>query len=509
MVNLIRRFQKPLLIVIVILVIISYVIFYNMNATRGLPTSDSVATIYGRGVTHMQQEKAAMRFQVTFLLRMTDVLFALGGQEAAIAAMMGQDPGGAAVENYIWNSMVLRHEAEALGVTPSEAEIETAVKTTPAFQTNGQFDYNKYAIFNQNVLSHRGFTTADLQDVIADQIRVSKVRDLIGATTHASPAEVREIYVQRNQKSDISYIRLKLDDFKAAVPVSDEDVSKLFNERQATLKTDEKRKVRYVGFTLAAESKAMTPKDRAQATQKLAERAQNLAIALTEKGASLESVAAQQQVAVAETPLFTQQDAPSELGRSEEAVQAAFKLTEAEPHSDPVSAENGYFVMELSGTEPSRPMTLEEAKGLLTEQIKNERAQEAMNLKASELRTKIDAELKVGKSLEEAAQTAGVTVEKLPGFSLGDRSQGGDAPESSAIRSRAPELKEGELSELVPTPTGGILVRVDKRLPIDEAAFEKEKVAETQRFERQQDAMLFMDWLRVRRNAAEIKPLRG
>lgn len=509
MVNLLRRFQKPLLIVVVVLVIISYVVFYNLQATNGLPTSSSVATIYGRGLTSIQLDKAAKRFDVAVRLQMSDVLFALGGREVAFA-MFGQSPSTRAVEDFIWNSMVLRHEADALGVAPSQAEIEEAIRKIPPFQTNGQFDPMKYALFNQNQLSPRGFTPDDLGDIVADQIRLAKLRELIGAATHASPGEVREQYIDENQKSDISLFRLKLDDFKAAVQVIDEDVTKLYQERQSTLKTPEKRKVKYVGFTLAGESKPLAPKERAEATQRLAEQAQNLAIALTEKGAKIDEVAAKMQLKVQETPAFAQGEPPSELSRSEEAAEAAFQLTEAEPHSDAVNAENGYYVLELAGTEPSRPLTQEEAKEQLTEQIKMERGQEAMNLKVAELRTKIDTELKAGKTFEEAAQTAGVTLEKLPAFSGSARQmQGQEPPETSAIRERLASMTEGELSDLVPVENGGLVIHLDKRLPIDDADFEAKKKEVAEQIERRQDAMLFDDWLRVRRNAADVKVPQG
>jgi hypothetical protein len=70
-------------------------------------------------------------------------------------------------------------------------------------------------------------------------------------------------------------------------------------------------------------------------------------------------------------------------------------------------------------------------------------------------------------------------------------------------------MKEGELSELLPGESGGVIAHVDKRLPIDEAAFEKEKTQLAQNLQQQQDAQVFQDWLRVRRNAANVQAARG
>ncbi len=75
---------------------------------------------------------------------------------------------------------------------------------------------------------------------------------------------MREQYIERNQKSEVSFVRFKIEDFKAAVKVTDEDVAKLFEERKSTLKTPEKRKVKFVAFTLPDAQKALAGPERAR-----------------------------------------------------------------------------------------------------------------------------------------------------------------------------------------------------------------------------------------------------
>ncbi len=99
-------------------------------------------------------------------------------------------------------------------------------------------------------------------------------------------------------------------------------------------------------------------------------------------------------------------------------------------------------------------------------------------------------------------------VEKLPPFSAADQSRQ-EQPETSTIKGRASEMKEGELSEFVPTATGGLLVHLDKRLPIDEADFAKEKAKLAEEIGRQKGGAIFMDWLRERRKAANVQPVHG
>ncbi|HEV7406567.1 MAG TPA: peptidyl-prolyl cis-trans isomerase [Chthoniobacteraceae bacterium] len=505
MVNFIRRFQRPLLTVLVIVVIISFVVFFNMQpgGRGGFAQGDAVARIYGNKVTQLDKQKGENLFGVCAELQLTDLLFALAGQEA-FGAMFGQPVTNATVDNYIWNTFVLRHEADALGITATESEKEEAIKGLRRFQTTGAFDYPKYKLFLDNRLSHRGLSQADVEMLVSDQIRLNKLRVLLATTVEPSPTEIREQYVERNQKSEVSFVRFKLEDFKADVKVTDEDVAKLFEEKKGSLKTPEKRKVKFATFTLQAEQKPLVGPERARAMQMKAAQAQDFALAMTAKDADFDAAAAKAGLKVEETPLFAEAEPPAELGKTEQAAEAAFRLTKAEPNSDVINAPNGYYVLQLSGTEEARPLTLEEAKGQLTEQLKQERSQEAMNLKAAEVRAKIDAELKGGKTLEQAAEVAGVKVEKLPAFAAGDQNRQ-EPPETGTIKGRASELKEGELSEFVPTATGGLLVHLDKRLPIDEAAYATEKAKVAEEIGRQKGGALFIDWLRERLKAANVQ----
>ncbi len=169
MVNFIRRFQRPLLTVLVIIVIVAFVVLFNMpSAKNGFAHSDAVAKIYGHSVSQLAVQKEEHRFELCAELQLTDVLFGLGGREA-FGAIFGQQVTNAAVENYIWNTMVLRHEADALGITTTEDERAEAIKGMRRFQTNGAFDYPQLQALPQNRLSHRGLTQDDVELLVSDR----------------------------------------------------------------------------------------------------------------------------------------------------------------------------------------------------------------------------------------------------------------------------------------------------------------------------------------------------
>src|SRR5690606_32528031 len=86
---------------------------------------------------------------------------------------------GRAVENFVWNSLIVEHESERLGVAPTDSDVADAIKALPAFQTNGQFDPVKYQEFVQEMLMPRGFTDTQIEELLRDNLRTRKLMELI------------------------------------------------------------------------------------------------------------------------------------------------------------------------------------------------------------------------------------------------------------------------------------------------------------------------------------------
>lgn len=494
MVNIFRRFQQPLLVALTIVIIISFVVLYNLPNRSGNFSTNEVARIYGRTVTQGEAQRTGRRFEVCRDLQLQEMLRSLYGQPQSLAE---------AQENFLWNSIILRHEADQLGVVPSESEVETAIRALPAFQTNGAFDSSKYTMFLQMALAPRGFTPRELEEVVADDLRLKRIKQILGATVSATPSEVKEEYTRQFQKRQVSVVRINAEDFKKAAQVSEEDIKKLYEGKKESLKTQEKRKVKFVAFTPPKTEKPLEGQEKAAALEKLADQAHNFSVELAKPGAKFDDVAAAQKLTVKESPAFALNTPPAELDSSDEVAQAAFALTPEKPTSDALSGANGYFVIHLAGTEPARPLGYEEAKAELTEQLKTERAQEAQQLKSREILTKIQAELKAGKSFADAATAAGVKAEQLPPFS--PRAFLPQSPDSFAIMQAGSELKEGALSEFVPTGTGAVLIHADKLLPVEEKDLTEQQGKLADAIERAKSEGLFLEWLRTRAQAANLQ----
>lgn len=504
--HLIRRYQQPLLIVFTVVIIISFVGFFDRSGfLGGMGSHDHAGTIYGRPVTRVQMLREGRKFALARDLGLQELLMSVIG-----SARSEEE----AVESFTWNSLVLQHEAEQLGITVTPDEVFAGVQGLRIFQTGSAFDPKRYEMICKNVLGPRGFDDNQLQDLVRDELRVKKIKTLLGTTDAPPLSEVRATFEQRYQKTEASVVRLKLDDFLAAATAPDEDVLKLFEARKADLNSEEKRKVLVAAFILPATDKPLEGKARGEFLGKLSRAAEKFAVAMTEKGAEFAAVAvkiaadAGIEMKVEETAEFVLRDTPPLLGGWPEVAAAAFKLTPEQPDSDIVSTERGYYALHLTGVVQVAPLTLEQAKPQLVEQIKRERALEAMNLKAADIRNKIDIELKAGKSMAEAADSAGVKAEVFGAFSQAEpKFEGVDARE---VMMTAFELKEGALSAFTPTAAGGILVRADKRPPIDDSKFAAEKDGLSENLAQFSREAMFAEWLKVRRAEARVLvPKRG
>ncbi|MEI8341703.1 MAG: SurA N-terminal domain-containing protein [Verrucomicrobiota bacterium] len=493
MISIIRKNQQALMIVITILVIISFIAFFNGpgKTNRGASTPDKVATIYNRGVTLTEFERTARKFYVARQLGLAELSQLLG---------LGNNQ-NEQVQAFIINLMVLQHEADQLQIVPTAAEIQAEEKKI--FQTDGEFDAKKLSAFSDQVLSPLGFTSAVIDDLVTDSLRLRKLKELVGSAVAVSPAELRNAANLRYQKTEITVIRFSLPEALAGIQVSDEDVQKTYEQRKEGLKSDESRKIHYVTFALSDADNALKDSSRIDALQKLANKANDFIQAASAKDAKFEEVAAQFKVPVTETGEFTQLDPDSKIEKLQGVAAAAFKLTQEKP-IEAVQDGTTFYILHLENVTPSRPLSQGEAKPKIVEQLKNERAREAISSKAGAARIAIEISLKVGKSLADAATPLSLKVEKIPAFSLDEFPQS-SSPDLKQIVSKSVEMSEGQLSEFIPTQDGGSIIFVEKRSPLDDAKFAEVNTKLSVEILNQKQAFAFLEWLRIRRDAAKIQ----
>lgn len=494
MVNVLRKYQQPVMIFITVVIIIAFVVFFQPGNRSAKNSHESGFLIYGRHHSIEELQRKSRLYQVALYAGLNQMVLTLSG---------GNPYSPQASSEFLFNSFVFEHEANKLGILASDDEVVNAIQKLRPFQTNGAYDPAKYAEFEQTILRPSGFTTKQLEELVRDELRLKKLVALVGSTVETTPGEFRDEYVQNNQKMELAAIRFNQAEFTAAIQPTDAEIEQYFQGRAATYKSAEKRTVSYVKFDLTDAEKALEGKAKMDARQKLANRANDFGQDLLAPNAVFGEVAKKFNLTVKTAADFTETAPPAELASVTQGAATAFKLTEKDATSDPLADGNGYCVLHLERVTPSHPLTLAEARPQVIEQLKAERGNQALISKGNEVRGKLVDAMKAGASFADAAKAAGTKVETYPAFSLASPLE--DKPEMQAILPQAVKLAEGELSDFFQAPGGGMIVCLLKREPIDEAQFNKEKAAQLAEAQNQKALVAFVEWLQNRRKAANFQ----
>jgi peptidyl-prolyl cis-trans isomerase D len=495
----IRKHQRWLMLVIAVLTVIAFAFLYNTTEMDRVG-SNIVAKIYGRDVMTVDIERSFRNYQLALALGQFDLVRDLSGQ-----ARTEEE----AANNFIWNLMILQHEAARLGVEPAQELVLERIKGLPVFQTDGQFDPRTYATFMQEQLAPRGFTEMQLESVIKDSLRLAAIKQLVESPAVLLPGEVDEA-LQRTRPLDLDVLT-----WSAAgrpVEVSDEELQEVFAARSAQLTTPERRAVRYVQFELTREERELAGRERVGALQRVASATGDFAQALADGAADLAGAAQAAEVEVRTTPLFAADgstegalaDADGEVVPAAAAV--AFRLSEGDGQYEIIPlGETGYAIIEVAAVEPVRPLTFEEARADLRAELITSKREEAVRTAAGEALAGIRATMGEGASFAEAVKAAALKPEEMKGLSVFDQEL---TPEQRQKAGAAMDLADGAVSDFFPTADGGFAVHLAARGEPDEETVGEQRPMIEQGMLQGKQMLLFAQWLATARDEAGLQILR-
>jgi len=500
MITILRKHNRWIMMVIAVLAI-PFVFYFNKTDLGAARTTD-LGRIYDRPVTRVEYLRNAR------LMNLANSLGLTLGQELS----MGASNDAELYAEFTWNRLVLHHEAEQLGIRPTQDEITQFVKTLRPFMGTGGFELNKYTEFTQTTLPALGFNEAQIEELVSDQLALNRVKDLLGSGIRLSESESLENYQRGYGKLDVAVVRLNKEDFEKDLKIGDDEIAKYYDAHKAELKSEEKRRIEFVTFDLTEPDKKLTGKERIDRLQHLANYATDFSQALLAKDANFGELAVKFKGAVSATGEFTATTPDPKLALTPQLSQYAFVLKPEEPYSDPIQGTDGFFVVHLLGVTPAKPLTLEEAKPKVAESLKAERLRELLSNKGAEIARKIREGN--GKPLDQIAQEAGLKLERVPPFALAVNTvvpvekdkepPKPDAPDLPMIKRAVSELSPGEVSEFVPTDKGGLIAVLEKREPIDPTAYSQAKTTFELPYLGQKLNIAFFEWLRERRRVAGV-----
>lgn len=168
--------------VIAIVVIIAFVWFFNgsRDVSHSGNSSGVYVKMYGEGYSRTEVSRIGRKILVVQQNQQ--------GERPGLAQILGLralmecvTSAGMHQMSQVSSYLVMRHEADKLGITATDEEVQNYLMQIPDLQTNGQFDPVKYSTFIQDTLAPNGFSSDDLNSVIADNLRAQKLMALINS----------------------------------------------------------------------------------------------------------------------------------------------------------------------------------------------------------------------------------------------------------------------------------------------------------------------------------------
>lgn len=503
------------MITVTVIIIISFS-YWGGSTTAGMTgakqSHDTAFSIYGRNYTYHDMARLGRAQQLCYYLQMYDLAFSLPDAARQLQSMERGGPD----YDFIANLIVMREKALEHGVAVSDADARKRLESLRPFQKDGKFDAAT-ASEMEDRLKANGFSTADLLELVKDQVTYERLQDLVGANYSPSSLSVAKSYAAANQTIKASTVALSLEEFKKKVEVKDDEISKYFEEKKDTYKTTEKRAATYVVFEKPKTDDAKKTAEENQKAQADFETIVNeFDMMFKAPGADFNQVLAKfpERAAALKVKIdapkaqtvaaFEQATPPEALKDEAQVVAEIFRPTLAEGrHSEPVEGTKGYYFLKLTKVEASKQQELKDVKDKVKDVLVTQKAQEALMKAANDARTALQDGIKAGKKLEDLAKVGNWKVETLPDFTASNPPPSNPSGQQIATDAAATPAKG--VTKPIATDTGAILVVVNaKELYKSDQAVTMKQGEESQQASRTKTE-LFKAWFTKQRNAANMK----
>ena len=235
MLHIFRKRAQSTVIQAVVLIIAIVFIFWGVGANLG-SRRNSLATVNG-------QEIPMDLFQRSYNNAVDNMRAQFGGSiPQGFLEGLGLNR---QVLNQLIQAEILRQGGRKMGIMASRLAIQEEIKAMPVFQTNGQFDLNRYkAVLEQNRMTPTSFEVSLQNDLLT-----RRVKEAIHGFATVTDDQIAERYKYKNEQIRLAYCVLKNEDLEAAVEVGDKDLAAWYGQHQKDYLPAPKIRLQYLFFS--------------------------------------------------------------------------------------------------------------------------------------------------------------------------------------------------------------------------------------------------------------------
>ncbi len=500
MLGVLRKNQQVLMLIVAIMTIVAFIWLYN-RTNLGQVGSNDVASVYGRVVQRAEVDRMQRGYGLALALGLTGFVKDLGG--------MGSDEQASFAE-YLTNLLIIRHQAPLLGVHPTDQEVVAEIRTLDVFRTDGAFDPAKYASFLQERLAPNGFTEVQLEEIVRDALRVRQLRRIVTSPVAVGEGQVRQA-ARVYQAVSGEVLRFDRKDYAAQADVTDQEIQTFYSKNKDGLRAPETRDFTYAVLELKPDAAKLTGKEKAAALQSLADKGLALAREIRTAvagGSGFAPAATSRGLTVRNASLIDRQGEKEgkDAGLAQTLVEGAFGLKAPSEISDIIQDGDTFYILSLDKVTPTRQLELAEVSAKITDYLKGQKEAKLLVAAATKAITAIRAAMTSGKTFDQAVGAQGLKTLSFQGVVPSDAKADS---ENQAYAASTLTLSEGMLGELQPAPYGAFAVCLTKRAPLSDDQWKEHGATLQQRILGNERDLLFMEWLRSGRAAAQIRMLGG
>ncbi len=448
----------------------------------------------------------------------------------------------AVLRNLSWQRLATLREVAKLGIVATDQELIGAIRSNFS-ETNGAYNPQRYQAFLQNAIRPLGFTGAQFEQHLREEIQIQKLAHLIGRQAQVTPLEVRRTFETLLDSFTVEYASIAPADVEKDVSVSEEDARKLFDADPAAFTVPEQREVSFAAFPIAdylAETNGISDEDvqdyyelhiddyttaetgtNGQPREVIAdldEVREDIVKALRHAAAADKADAAATDLTSLAMPdrdgnvpefadavkksgrkveklaPFSRLDLPVEDGGAA-FVAAAFELApnSFDRVSAPVAGKDDIYVLYLEKILDPRVPSFDEAKEKAMAVAKRKAVAEALASKGKAIQDAAAAGIAAGKTFEQAVADTGAKIASTEPFTGLSASSSTNETIQSLVQAVV-SCNQGEVADPVPSGDGLVVAYLQARTPADPATFDSYQTEISSAIRARRGQSRFRDW---------------
>jgi len=417
---------------ILVLVILSFA-FAGVSSYLGSTTDVPAAEVNGDKITKAELEQAYQSERSRMEQQLGEMFAALSADEKYLESIKQS-----VLERLVADKLI-DQAAHAMGLRVSDEQIIAAIKTEPAFQTDGKFDNERY----QAILRQLGYQPQTFRSMMrVDMTRRQLTAALVG-TEFVLPGEAKQLAELQGQTRDIRYLVVDSAPFLANASVTDEQVKNYYDANQGQFMSPEKVSLEYVELNAAdfaknspisdEEAQAYYDEHKAQYVANEKRLAAHILVTIDSDEAAAKAKAedlakqlangadfAELAKANSDDTLSAEQGGKLEWfepGVMDPTFDAAlFALNKGE-HSGVVKTDFGFHIIKLLDVQAGATVPFADVKAKIVAQLQDKKAVDQFYSLQSKL---ADTSYEVPDTLAETAKAVGIAVKTTALFSRDD-----------------------------------------------------------------------------------------